>query len=70
MISVFIGLWLLCGVAAFGLTFAYFQGKDPHIAKEQKDLDYMFAAFMGALGPFGLAVAVCGCGFKHSWRFR
>lgn len=50
----FIGFWVVCGVLAYGLTFAHFQRKFPNIAKEKYGSDMTFSLFVGGAGPIGL----------------
>ncbi len=51
---IFIIIWLICGILAFGLDFAYWQRAYPTLAKlnYKRDLFHAFIAFL--FGPIGL----------------
>lgn len=64
-------LWIGCGVLAYGLTFAHFQGKYPTIAIETLPDDRRVATFMAIAGPIGLFVALIqGEPRKYGLRFK
>jgi len=72
MISVFFIFvficWVICGVLAYGLSFAYFQRNWPSIAEQEYYSDMLFSIFIGVLGPIGLLSVILNdedtCGFK------
>lgn len=63
-------VWVVCGVLAYGWTFAYMQREYPTIAVEHRADDRGFALFMAVLGPIGLAVTLTVCGIKHGLKWR
>ncbi len=65
---VIVAVWILCGVIAYGRTFAHFQRKYPTLAAEYVDEDQIFALAMAAIGPFGLLISlIMG---RHGMMFR
>jgi hypothetical protein len=55
-IALFILLWLVCGLWAYGRTLAYFQGRYQLIAPDMLMQDRLFAMQMGCFGITGLIV--------------
>ena len=49
-------VWIVCGVFAYGLTFAYFQETYPMIAEQDAKYDRRFAGIISIFGPLGLFV--------------
>lgn len=68
----YILLWALCGVAAAGLIFAYFQGRFEKTADQYLALDREFALLFGlSAGPLALVIAILGTEFgRYGWRLR
>lgn len=55
ILSVGIAVWIACGVASWGLSFAYYQRNWPTIAAETYFTDLLSAACIGLLlGPIAL----------------
>lgn len=64
-------VWLVCGIFAYAITFAYYQREYAAIAKLTYRNDLLFAIFIGMTGPFGLLVSLFGSKFVHhglKWR--
>ncbi len=66
-----LGGWALCGVLAYGATFAEFEREFQEIAEECRPQHRAFALYMGCLGPIGLLIACLGsrC-FRHGFKWR
>lgn len=62
----FVGLWIVCGFFAYGLTYAHFQKNErwSSIHEETEEDDFRFALLMGYLGLIGFLAAL---GFSE-WR--
>lgn len=72
MTSVLITIvWIVCGVLAHGVTFAYFQNQWPFFAYKHRGTDRALAVVFALLGPLGLAVVLLlgECG-RYGLRFR
>jgi len=63
--------WVVCGVFAYGITLAYFQGEFPLSAREHYTKDINTAVFFGLSGIVGFAISffLSGCA-KHGLKFR
>ena len=71
ILILFIILWVACGVATVGITFAYFQSKFPLIAAENEREDLGAGFLFGLTGPIGLIVLFFATGFaQFGWRIR
>lgn len=60
-------VWAVCGVLAYGITLAYFQGQYPRVRDKG---DWYAGLVPGLAGPIGLFIAVLfsqGC--KHGIKF-
>ncbi len=53
-----VGGWIICGVLAYGLTFAFFQGKFAVSKDKYYAWDIFFAFIIGLTGPIGLAITL------------
>lgn len=62
--------WTICGVFAYGGTFAYFQRNWPLLARDQYWMDMIFSLFIGLGGPAGLLPTVVLSQFRHGLKFR
>jgi len=62
--------WIVCGVFAFGLTFAYFQRKYPSTAEERYRVDLCFALALAIFGPLGLSCALVNGGYEYRLKFK
>ncbi len=63
-------IWIVCGVWAYGLTFGYFQGKWPNIAKGFESLHRRLALTIAVGGPLGVGFALWEGGTKYGLKFR
>lgn len=74
MIFIFavITIWLICGLGAAGLYFAYFQGEYPNSAKDDYRKDLADGFLFGLIfGPIALLVGFFRSGFaQHGWRLK
>lgn len=62
------GLWIACGVAAYGMAFAYFQRKWPRFAERDESIDRLVATVTSLAGPIGLAIVLGFAGFRYGWK--
>ena len=62
--------WLICGIVAYGLTFACFQRKYPTLAEKDYWSDFRTALFTGMAGPIGLGVALAMGGIQHGFKWK
>jgi hypothetical protein len=75
VLAIFITVYILCGVLAYGLTLGYFQRKYTDV---YVDIAYLVhrdivntARIMALSGPFGLIVAwLCSERGKYGLKFR
>ena len=68
-----IAIWIICGVFAYGITFAYFQGEFPDIFDERRTVivTACLGTFLAILGPGGLLVSFLMSGFaQHGLKWR
>lgn len=65
-----IGIYILCCVIAYGITFAYYQRRYPLIAKDWYYLDMRFAIFVSLTGPFQLVSQLLIHGIKYGVKFK
>ena len=72
--AVLIG-WVVCGVLAYGITFASFSREfPPRTRRDNRNRDHAScAAIMGLFGPFGLVVvfflsSFAADGLRYRWR--
>lgn len=63
-------VWLICGIVAYGLTFAFFQKKWPTLAEETYWSDFRLALLVGIIGPFGIAMNVVMGNVRHGFKWR
>ena len=65
--TIFLAIWAVTGVLAYGGTLAYFQTEYPMC----RDFgDFLIAMMAGVMGPWGIVVVFCcGEGFKHGLQF-
>lgn len=61
-------IWLLLGLWTYGLTFAYYQGRWPQFAAENRNADRLFALFTALLAPISFPVVALNLGFQYGWR--
>jgi len=63
--------WVICGILAYGITFADFHYSYPLIAEERRWYYIKFSILFGLLGPFGLFASFLGSKFaKHGLKFK
>lgn len=72
---IFILCWIICGVFAYGITFAYFQSMFPSercdVSSDTYDDNMNIAFIMGFSGPFGLIIALINSGFaRHGLKWK
>jgi hypothetical protein len=70
MIYMFVLLWAICGVIAYGSTFAHFQRSWPSIADEDYTFDMRMAILFGFGGPCAMAALFILGGFKHGFKWK
>ena len=73
MIWIIIGgiVWIICGVLAYAINFAFCQGNWPSIAEELYRQDMGLSVLAGLFGPIGLAITFLMSGFAEyglKWR--
>ena len=61
--------WAVCGVLAYGFTFAFLQRGWPASAKENATGDWLLAMVTGAIGPYGLLIILLYGGFRHGLKW-
>lgn len=62
--------WVVCGILAYGLNFAYFQKHYPTIAAESYEADKRDSIIISFAGPIGLIVVFCfDCG-KYGFKWK
>lgn len=63
-------IWVICGILAYGLTFAYFQRE----FSVSSGVDYFIycgvATYMGILGPIGLIIHLTLGNCKHGFKWK
>lgn len=64
-----IGIWIVCGVLAYGITLGYYQRKWKSIADETYYQDVGLSLFMFLLGPIGLLSQLLYCGTEYGLKF-
>lgn len=65
-----ISFYLLCGILAYGILFAYQQVKYELKAKSYYDVDRWVSIMFGLLGPLGLLIVLFITGFaKYGVKF-
>lgn len=70
-----VAVWLLCGVLAHGLMFAYRQREYPTYAESERGADFKHSAVVIPFGAIYLAAAVLAlmqegrAGFRHGFMF-
>lgn len=69
IMSLFIVIWILCGVLSYGISLAYFQRQYPSLAKECYREDVRDSLVMSSIGPFGLLSTLLVFGTKHGVMF-
>lgn len=66
--------WVVCGVFAYGLHFAFTQRQWPMLAEHDYTKDRLKALMYGLIGPMGLFIVVVTiwlCGYRpHGLKFR
>jgi hypothetical protein len=71
MINAALSVWVMCGILAYGVTFAHMQGKYPTLAEEDYWTDMRFSVLIGLCGPVSLLVVLCFSGFaQHGFKLR
>lgn len=69
ILSLLGAFWVLCGVFAYGLNFAYFQRKYPELARVNYFDDLLQAFFSFMLGPISLLVEIKNYeGYGLKWK--
>ena len=71
MILLGIGIWVVCSVLSYGLSFAYFQRKYPALAKRDYKKDMLTCAFWSLFGPMSIVAMIINIrSFKYGLKFR
>lgn len=70
IIAVVVVFWVICGVLAYGYTFAYFQTEYKLIAEESYKSDKSFALEAFFFGPISLLVCITRGDTKHGLKFK
>lgn len=69
--TLFILVWIACGLLAWGGIFAYVQGEYSLIAAETRRFDRFLAICFGLFGPIGLvSFALGSLVLNGNWLFR
>jgi len=62
--------WVVCGILAYGLSFAYWQGQYSILAQRHYRGDMLISILLGLTGIAGVVVAIVGSRFaKHGLKF-
>ena len=61
--------WCVCGVLAYGYTYAFYQREFPRIAYKARRYDRRLALLAAVLGPIGLVAAAAGGQLKHGVKW-
>jgi hypothetical protein len=65
-----IAIWILCGVLAYGICFAYAQREWPALAEVWRREDIGASFYAALCGPLGLLAVLITTGFaKHGLKF-
>lgn len=68
---IFIILWVISGILAYGISFAHWQRSFPLIAKESYIEDVILSISFGLFGIFSLMVLIILTNFvKHGIKFK
>ena len=66
-----IGIWVVCSVLSYGLSFAYFQRKYPMLAKRDYRRDMLVCVVISLVGPMSLILTLINFrSFKYGMKFR
>ena len=70
IVAVMIAIWVACGAATAGITYAYFDSEFPTLRGTTKHRELLgLATYFALFGPIGLLVAFLSSGFaRHGWR--
>ena len=63
-------VWIVCGAFAYGLTFAYFQGKYSYIANKDIKADRWLVGIMSVFGPTSLIVALIQTNYGKDYGLK
>lgn len=69
MIWQLLAAWVLCGLVAYGLTFAHFQREFVFIAVKRRKESRSLAMRVAVSGPLGLVVIISLGFWKHGVKF-
>lgn len=68
---IFIAVWIVCGILAYGITFADFSFESLGYEKLFKRTDIKISVFFGLLGPIGLIAILSFTNFaEHGIKFK
>lgn len=70
IIAAVIIVWIICGILAYSLTFAYFQREFPLSSDTGYYGDCIIAIFIGILGLFGLIIHLVSGNCRHGFKWR
>lgn len=70
MLIAIIAIWIVCGILAYGLTFAYFQREFPLSSDTGYCGDCGVALLMCLLGLIGLIIHLVLGNCKHGFKWR
>lgn len=70
MVSLLLLVWVACGVATAGITYAEFDGEFPDSRGPDRHRELLMMSISFAMfGPFGLLVSFVNSGLaRHGWR--
>jgi hypothetical protein len=69
LITLLIGIWILCGLISFGVCLAHFQREYPLIAEKRYHENVLFALKLSFWGPASLLGVLTATGIKHGAMF-
>jgi len=63
-------VYVLCGVLAYGISFAFYQNKYPGRLKQDYKADKIHAVAVGCTGVFGFVAVLAVLGVKYGIKFK
>ena len=69
--KIIITIWVICGILAYGISFAHWQREYPTLAESSYREDMGFSILWIPLGPLGLIITYFLSGFaEHGLKFK
>ena len=63
-------VYVLCGVLAYGISFAFYQNKYPGRSKQGYRADKIHSILVGCTGVFGFVAVLAVLGVKYGIKFK